>query len=103
MFLVISIYTSPEDANLEIVGYLEEDMDWEFHILAVWKDKESGKLFWGEDTGCSCSIAFEDDHFNDADDTSLYSDLLELGTAILDFPCPTEEKEMLIKWIKEKK
>ena len=97
-----NIYYSPEDCGLEVVGHLEEEnLHWEFHILGVWKDKESGKLFWTEDSGCSCPSPFEREHFNGADDTSLDSDIPELCDAILNFPAAQGDKDMLMGWIAE--
>jgi hypothetical protein len=98
-----TIYYSPEDYGLEVVGHLEQpDMSYEFHILGVWKDTKTGRIFWAEDSGCSCPIPFEDFHFHSADDTNLDSDMVALHAEISDFPTTENEKEMLLGWLAEK-
>jgi hypothetical protein len=96
----MTIYYSPENYGLEVVGHLEQpNMSYEFHILGVWKDK-LGNIFWAEDQGCSCPMPFEDYYFNRADNTNLNTDS-GLYQAIADFPCSQEEKDMLLGWLKE--
>lgn len=53
-------YYNPEKMGLEIIGDWSEDLSYEFHIVLAWKDKESGKYYWAEDSGCSCPTPFED-------------------------------------------
>ena len=89
-----SVYYSPEDYGLEPIGTLDEDLGYEFHILAIWKDKD-GNIYWAEDSGCSCPIPFEDEHFNGPDDTSLETDTVALMEAIDAFPAAEGDKEQV--------
>lgn len=72
----MSIYYSPEDHGLEVFGELDEpNMSYEFHMLVVWQSKD-GRLWYAEDSGCSCPSPFEDCHSTD--------DLIEITHASLD-------------------
>lgn len=58
---MVNIYYSPEKFGLEPVG----EIDWssgcfEFDYTTVWRDVETGNLYYGEDAGCSCPSPFED-------------------------------------------
>lgn len=87
-----SIYYSPEDYGLTPVGCLAQDgLDYEFHILAIWKDKD-GNIYWEEDSGCSCPIPFEDCRFNGPDDHNLGTDLQALMAALDEFPAHERDK-----------
>lgn len=87
-----TIYYSPGHYGLETVGILDEaDLDYQFHILAIWKDA-SGKIYWDEDSGCSCPAPFEDSRFNGPDDHNLETDVALLFTAIDDFPADERDK-----------
>lgn len=58
-----NIYYSPEDYGLELIRDVElTDEPYRFNIIAVWKDKETGDLYMGEDAGCSCPTPFERVH-----------------------------------------
>lgn len=49
------------DGYLKVVASIEdENLSYEFHIIAVWRDSRTNKLYWGEDSGCSCPSPFED-------------------------------------------
>ena len=37
---------------------------WEFDLTAVFESKETGMLFYAEDSGCSCPIPFEEMSFD---------------------------------------
>lgn len=72
----MSIYYSPEDHGLEVFGELDEpNLSYEFHMLVVWKDA-SGRLWYAEDSGCSCPSPYEDYHST--------SDLIEITHDSLD-------------------
>lgn len=54
------VYYQPEAFGLTPLGQLDDpDADWSFDIFSVWKH-ESGKIYYGEDAGCSCPSPFED-------------------------------------------
>jgi len=94
-----NVYYYPENVGLTVVGHLEEDnMDYMFHILGVWKDDE-GNMYWEVDSGCSCPQPFEDSFFNGADDHNLETDLNDLLDTIQGFPCHEDEKLQLLGWM----
>lgn len=96
-----NVYYYPENCDLKVIGHLEEpNMDYEFHILGVWRDPKSGKMFWAEDSGCSCPVPFEDYYFKCENDNNLNSSMEELYEVIESFPCSDEEKKMLLGWMK---
>lgn len=41
-----------------------------FDTFWIFKHDESGRIFYGSDSGCSCPSPFENEHFNSPDDTS---------------------------------
>lgn len=57
----MSIYDShTEVCNVEWMGE-----SWEFDQTAVFESKETGMLFYADDSGCSCPSPFEDTSFDD--------------------------------------
>lgn len=52
-------YYNPEKCGLEIVGMIEDEPNWDFNMLVVWRHLESGVLYFGTDSGCSCPSPFE--------------------------------------------
>lgn len=54
----MSIYYSPEQFDLEVVGEVQKVLYYEFDILVVWRDGR-GKLWYAQDAGCSCPAPFE--------------------------------------------
>lgn len=57
----MSIYYDPERYGAEILGDVDTIGGYEFNMLAVFRRKDDGALFWGEDAGCSCYSPFEGD------------------------------------------
>lgn len=55
-----NIYYSPEKFGLETVGDIDFDDDYGFDIFVVWRETATGRLGYGEDSGCSCPSPFED-------------------------------------------
>lgn len=41
-----------------------------FDYFFVFQHVPSGRVFYGQDSGCSCPSPFENDHWNSPDDTS---------------------------------
>ncbi|MEO3974389.1 hypothetical protein [Streptomyces sp. CAU 1734] len=54
-----TVYYSPEDFGLTMVGDVEAAGGYEFDMLAVWRRDEDGALFWSTDSGCSCFSPFD--------------------------------------------
>lgn len=56
---LINPYYSPGRLGLEIVDgmdYVQEP--YEFHLFMVWLHKDTEKIFYGDDSGCSCPDPF---------------------------------------------
>lgn len=54
-------YYDPQMYGLELVGTVDwTDEPYEFDMTAVWRDPQTGDLFYADDSGCSCPIPFED-------------------------------------------
>jgi hypothetical protein len=57
----VNIYYSPEKFGLETVGEIDFSSGcYEFDLTVAWKDSGTGKLFYAQDSGCSCPSPFED-------------------------------------------
>lgn len=54
-----SITSEPQDYNLEIIAEIDTAGSYEFDITLVVRDLEDGKIYWGQDSGCSCPTPFE--------------------------------------------
>ena len=54
------VYYSPEKFGLEVVAAFERpDLSWEFDMFVIWRHVETGQLYYGSDSGCSCPSPFE--------------------------------------------
>lgn len=65
-------YYQPEAFGLTQIGLLDDpNACWSFNYLAVWQH-EDGRVFWAQDSGCSCPSPFED--YNSLDDLDEVTD-----------------------------
>lgn len=55
-----SPYYNPQDLGLEVLGDADVAGDYEFDMVVVWRDPQSGELFAAYDSGCSCPTPFSD-------------------------------------------
>ncbi len=55
----MSIYYSPEEVGFEIFDEIETGGSWEFTTTAIFRNKETGKLYYSQDSGCSCPTPFD--------------------------------------------
>lgn len=56
-----SVYYNPEKFGLSVVAEIDDDRaNYSFNTIVVWKHNETGKLYWAQDSGCSCPSPFED-------------------------------------------
>lgn len=56
----MTIYMNPEAFGLELVGSVDwTDEPYQFDMTAVWRDPDTGALFYADDAGCSCPLPFE--------------------------------------------
>lgn len=53
-------YYNPEDFGLELYGEVDiYERNYDYHIFAIWRVKDTGEFAWSYDSGCSCSTPFE--------------------------------------------
>ena len=58
----VNIYDNPEKFGLEIfVEHDDPNADYSFNKFVIW-EHEDGRLFYAQDSGCSCPSPFEDCH-----------------------------------------
>ena len=56
----MNVYSQPEKFGLTILHVLDDpEACYSFQLFVVWTDAD-GKLFYAEDSGCSCPEPFED-------------------------------------------
>ncbi len=86
--------------DLEQFDSLDEaGLSYEFHLLAAWLHKPTGRVFWGEDSGCSCPSPWENDglQFNgETFDTTLTeitpASFADFKARVEGFPAPIDER-----------
>lgn len=66
-----NVYYNTENCGLEIFAEISADLSYEFDILLVLKDKQTGKLYFAQDSGCSCPTPFEDYYYKMDGETNL--------------------------------
>lgn len=55
-----SLIMSPEVFGLVIIGSVDWDnIPYQFNQTMVFRNTESGKFYWADDSGCSCPMPFE--------------------------------------------
>jgi hypothetical protein len=90
----MSIYYSPEDHSLKLFGELDEpNLSYEFHMLVVWVSHD-GRLWYAEDSGCSCPSPFEDFHSVDDLIEITYDSLDQFWTVVNDFVSYSTEGDL---------
>jgi len=67
-----NVYDTPEAFGLEIVAEsVDAEASWSFDTIILWRERSSGRLLIGADSGCSCPTPFE--HHTVADLTPVIS------------------------------
>lgn len=59
-----SLYYQPTENGVHFVGDVDLG-DYDFNMFAVFQRMDDKALFYGEDSGCSCNIPFEDFKFDE--------------------------------------
>lgn len=60
-------HDDPEKKGLEIIADEDSAGSYEFDIFFVFRHVETGRIFWGRDSGCSCPHPFENMDFHGPD------------------------------------
>lgn len=96
------MYYNPEHFGLAMVGQVSwSEEAYQFDLTAVWRDAE-GKLYWGDDSGCSCPSPFEEVNALGKLTTGTWSELnTHLLTRLTDmagyaYRAPSEEEQARI-------
>jgi len=76
----------------EQIGEAELEFEsWQFHLVGVWRHIESGLLFYGYDSGCSCPSPWEATKLSHLQPLRSYQDWLDVQSELLG-PTPEELK-----------
>jgi hypothetical protein len=55
------VYSSPSHFGCEVLGTIQwTPSNYDFDLTIVLRDLVTGKLYWADDSGCSCPSPFED-------------------------------------------
>lgn len=54
-----NLYYKPEKWGLEILAEIDTGGSYEFNMSVLFKAKDTGGLYLGQDSGCSCPSPFE--------------------------------------------
>lgn len=52
-------YYYPEKCGLEIFTSIDTADSYDFNLFVIWKQLETGNLYWDTDSGCSCPSPFD--------------------------------------------
>jgi hypothetical protein len=103
--LMSNLYYTPERFGLCILGELDEDLSYEFNMLVVWgsvggEASGGGKMWWEQDSGCSCPAPFEECH-GVQDLNNLRPDTwASFESEVMNFPADLSEKMTLLAKLK---
>lgn len=63
----------PVNEGLDLVGDVEwDDEPWQFNLTVVWRNPDTKRFYWADDSGCSCPRPFEDLTESDVDSGTKY-------------------------------
>jgi hypothetical protein len=93
-----NIYYHPEKCGLELLDVLEEPLDYEFNMLGLWRETSTGKMYWAQDSGCSCPTPF-DDYCGVSNMTPLANvyDYSVFEKVVRDFPVPLSSRTRMLR------
>lgn len=90
----------PESQGLELVAELDWAGAYEFDMVCVWRQFDTGQLWAAHDSGCSCPVPFESHTWpTDFTEVRSISDVETLITSNVDYrePSFSEALDLLIK------
>ncbi len=98
-------YDSDKNGLSQFVCLDEDGLSYEYNTLLVLKHEESGRLFFAQDSGCSCPTPFENEYFDGPDKTSMSEIVLgdsfrSFETDVNNFPVQQSEKDEAIDKVK---
>lgn len=72
-----NVYDQPEKYGLIILAEIgDEAASYDFDDVVVWREDATGKLYWANDSGCSCPSPFE--NYGSVEDLTELRDVREL-------------------------
>jgi hypothetical protein len=99
-----NVYYSPEKSGLSNLVTLDEPgMSYEYHYLIVMQDNKTNRIFYAEDSGCSCPTPFENYIFTSADDTNM-DEVTQFNFGVFegvvnDFPVDMSKRQECLKTV----
>ena len=104
-----NVYYDPAEFGLVIVDVLDEGgLSYEYNTLIVLKHTATGRVFYAQDSGCSCPTPFENYNFS-FEDGQIRTDLTEINVVSLanferdveGFPVSMSERQACLVKVKE--
>ena len=92
---VYGYYSKNDPQVFELLGEAELDFEqWQFDIVGVFRHKETGLLFYGHDSGCSCPTPWENTKVTDLTPLETYQEWLDyMAEAVGQTPEELREQE----------
>jgi hypothetical protein len=99
-------YYNPELCGLTQVATLNQpDLDYQYNMMIVVMHVATGRLFFAQDSGCSCPTPFEEFRFDGPDDTDMEEITLanfdNFQRAAGEFPVLQDERDEAIDSVKK--
>lgn len=104
-----NVYYDPAEFGLVSVDVLDEGgLSYEYNTLIVLKHTATGRVFYAQDSGCSCPTPFENFSFS-FEDGQIRTDMTEITPASLasferdveNFPVTMSERQDCLVKVKE--
>jgi len=98
-----NVYYNPKKSGLVQIDSLDEPgLSYEYNTLCVWQDTKTKRVFYVQDSGCSCPTPFEGYFYRAAGaDTNLdevkETNFFVFEQAVNNFPVQMSERQDLIK------
>lgn len=94
------LYNQPEKFGLTPIDELNDpNASWSFDYFVVWKHDETGKIYYAQDSGCSCPSPFEDyTSLSDATEVISMHDFIEVVADYYDSLAPWDYEGDRITW-----
>ena len=99
-----NVYYSPDKSGLSNIVTLDEPgRSYDYRTLIVVQDNKTGRVFYAEDSGCSCPTPFEDYIFISADDTNM-DEVTQFNFGVFEesvnnFPVDMSERQDCLKTV----
>lgn len=106
-----NVYYNPSQFGLTLLECLDEPgLSYEYHTLIVLQHNKTGRVFYAEDSGCSCPTPFEQFNFSATEDGTINTNLYEITlghsfeafrTNVENFPVTQNEQQDCITKVRQ--